>query len=159
MESEVDIDKLSATNLPGLMVTQIDSSSKEEEMALNQRRSLRDLMASRNKGVISQEASKSQVPPTISLPPPLTPTNLGLQAMRDLKKKRPIQEIEAGELLPQKGMKQQKIAKDPKDKRSSSVDNRKKKNLAKVRLPQCIWSPQLEVDKAAIPWNASVREY
>jgi len=44
--------------------------------------------------------------------------------MRDLKKKRPIQEIEEGELPPQKGAKQQKTAKDPKDKRFSSVDSR-----------------------------------
>ena len=28
-----------------------------------------------------------------------------------------------------------------------------------MRLPQCVWSPRLEVDGAAIPWNASVREY
>ena len=101
-ESEVDIDRLSAANLPGLVVAQIDSSSEEEEITLNQKRSLRDLMASRNKGVTSQEASKSQVPPT--LPPPPS-TDLDLQAMRDLKKKRPIQEIEEGELPPQKGTK------------------------------------------------------
>ena len=56
--------------------------------------------------------------------------------MRDLKKKRPIQEIEEGELLPQKGRKQQKTAKDPKDKRSSSVDSREEQKLAEVRLPQ-----------------------
>ena len=30
---------------------------------------------------------------------------------------------------------------------------------AEVRLPQCVWSPRLEVDGAAIPWNAFVREY
>ena len=101
-EYEVDIDRLSAANLPGLVVAQIDSSSEEEEMTLNQKRSLRDLMASKNKGVTSQEASKSQVPPTLPPPPP---TDLNLQAMRDLKKKRPIQEIEEGELPPQKGTK------------------------------------------------------
>ena len=28
-----------------------------------------------------------------------------------------------------------------------------------MRLPQRVWSPRLEVDRAAIPWNASVREY
>jgi len=80
-------------------------------------------MASRNKGATSLEVPKSQV--LAILPPPLTPlpTDLGLHAVRDLKKKRPLQEIEEGELLPQKGTKQQKIAKDPKDKRSSSVDN------------------------------------
>ena len=58
-KSEVDIDRLLAANTPRLVVAQIDSDFEEEEMALNQRRSLRDLMASRNKGVTSQEASKS----------------------------------------------------------------------------------------------------
>ena len=79
--------------------------------------------------------------------------------MRDLKKKRPIQEIEEGELLLQKGTKQQKTTKDPKDRRSSSVDCREEQNPTEVRLQQRAWSPRLEVDGAAIPWNASVREY
>ena len=34
-ESEADIDRLSATNTPGLVVAQINSESEEEEMALN----------------------------------------------------------------------------------------------------------------------------
>ena len=125
-------------------------------MALNQMRSLRDLMAFRNKGATSQEVPKSQVPPT--LPPP-SPTDLGLHGMKEMKKKRPQQEIEEGELLPQKGTKQQKTAKDPKDRRSSSMDSREEQNPTKVRLQQRAWSPRLEVDGAAIPWNASVREY
>ena len=79
--------------------------------------------------------------------------------MRDLKKKRPIQEIEKGKLPPQKGTKQQKTAKNPKDKRSSSVDSREEQNLAEVHLPQRVCSPRLEVDRVAIPWNASIREY
>ena len=28
-----------------------------------------------------------------------------------------------------------------------------------MRLPQRVWSPWLEVDGVAIPWNASIREY
>ena len=31
--------------------------------------------------------------------------------------------------------------------------------MAEVRLQQCIWSPRLEVDGVAIPWNASVKEF
>ena len=104
-------------------------------MALNQRRSLRDLMASRNKGATSQEVPKSQVPTTLPPPPAPLPTDLGLHAIRDLKKKRSLQEIEEGGLLPQKGTKQQKTAKDLKDKRSSSVDSRDEQNLAEVCLP------------------------
>ena len=62
-------------------------------------------MASKNKGTTSQEVPKSKVP--VTLPPPLAllPTDSGLYAMRDLKKKRPLQEIEEGELPPQKGTK------------------------------------------------------
>ena len=30
---------------------------------------------------------------------------------------------------------------------------------AKVRMPLCTWSPWLEVDGAAIPYNASIQEY
>ena len=86
-DTEADFDRFSTANLPRLVVAQIDFSSEEEEMTLNQRRSLRDLMSARNKGATSQEIPKSQVPPT--LPPPL-PTDLGLHAMGDLKKKRPI---------------------------------------------------------------------
>ena len=107
LESEAEIDRLLAANTSGLVVAQIDSDFEEEEMALNQRRSLQDLMASRNKGATSQEVPKSQVPPTLPpLPAPL-PTDPGLHVMRDLKKKRPLQEIEEGKLLPQKGTKQQ----------------------------------------------------
>ena len=39
------------------------------------------------------------------------------------------------------------------------MDSREEQNLAKVCLQQRIWSPWLEVDGAAIPWNSSIREY
>jgi len=81
-------------------------------------------MATRNKGTTSQEVPKSQVPPTLPPPPPpLIPTDLGLKAVPDLKKKRPIQVLEEREVGPQKGTKQQKVAKDARDKRSNSVDS------------------------------------
>ena len=73
-------------------------------------------MAFRNKGATSQEVPKSQV---LAILPPLLaplPIDLGLHTMRDVKKKSLLQEIEEGELIPQKGTKQQKTAKDPKDK-------------------------------------------
>ena len=70
-------------------------------------------MATRNKGTTSQEVPKSQVPPTLPPPPPPLPTDLGLKVIPDLKKKRPIQELEEGEVGPQKGVKQQKVVKNP----------------------------------------------
>ena len=91
-DSEVGLDRFSAANFPRLVVARIDTSEEEEEedTALNQRRSLRDLMAERNKGLSSKEAPKSQVPPTLPPPPPLPPIDLGLNVMKDLKKKRPV---------------------------------------------------------------------
>ena len=51
------------------------------------------------------------------------------------------------------------MAKDPWDKRSSSVDSQEEQNRADVRFPQRTWSLWLEVDEVAIPWNASVRDF
>ena len=70
-------------------------------MALNQgNKSLKELMAARNKVSTSKEATKSQVPPTLPHPPPPPPTDLGLKAALDLKKKRPIGDLKEGEVPP-----------------------------------------------------------
>ena len=63
-------------------------------------------MAERNKGSSSKEAPKSQVPLALPPPPPLPPIDLKLNAMKDLKKKRPVKDLEEGEVAPQKGTKQ-----------------------------------------------------
>ena len=52
--------------------------------------------------------------------------------MPNLKKRRPDHELEEGEVAHQKENKQQKMAKDPKDKRGPSVDSR---DEAEVRRP------------------------
>ena len=57
---------------------------------------LKGLLANRNKGRSSKEAPKTQ-PPVVPLPPP--PTDLGLLAMPNLKKRRPDQELEEGQFL------------------------------------------------------------
>ena len=62
-------------------------------------------------------------------------------------------------MAPQKGTKQQKMAKDPRDKRATSVDSREEQIGADAHFQHCTWSPRLEVDGVAIPWNASVREF
>ena len=67
--------------------------------------------------------------------------------------------LEEGEVGPQKGKKQQKVAKDAWDKRSQSVDSQEEQNRADVRMTQRMWSLRLEVDGTPIPWNASVREF
>ena len=91
------------------MIARPDSSSEEKEdsMALNKgNKSLRELMASRGKWSTSKEATKSQVPSNLPLPPPQIPTDLELKPNLDLKKKRPLEALEEGEVGPRKGMKQ-----------------------------------------------------
>ena len=154
---EGELDRSSVAHSPRLVIAQVNTSSKEEgEISLNTRKGLRDLMAGRNKGFTSKDIPKSQIP--LSLPPPPT-IDLGLLPIPNLKKKRKEQELEEGEVVPQKGAKQPKTAKKPKDKRASSMDSREEHNRAKVRIQQCTWSPWLEVDGATIPWNASIKEF
>ena len=75
--------------------------------------------------------------PLVVFPPPPS-TDLSLQAMPNLKKMRPNHELEEGEVAHRKDNKQQKIAKDPRDKRGTSVDSR---DEADVRRPQRTWAP------------------
>ena len=62
-------------------------------------KSLRELMASRGKGQSSEAPAQSQ---TQVLPPvaPQVPSNLGLKVNPDLKKKRPAETPEEGEVVP-----------------------------------------------------------
>ena len=39
------------------------------------------------------------------------------------------------------------------------MESREEMERAEVRMPPRTWSPRLEVDGAAIPYNASIREY
>ena len=73
--------------------------------------------------------------------------------MPNLKKRKPDHELEEGEVAPQKDNKQQKVAKDPRDKRGASVDSREE---AEVRRPQRTWAPRIEMEGAPIPYDASI---
>ena len=101
LDSETESVNLSSVHPKQLVITRIDSESEEEEEEMDQKKrpSLKGLLASRNKGGSSKEAPKTQ-PPTI--PPPSPPTDLGLQAMPNLNKRRPDHELEEGELAPRK---------------------------------------------------------
>ena len=59
-------------------------------------------------------------------------------------------------MIPQKGAKQQKIAK---DKWAFFVDSREELSGAKVRQQKCTWAHWLELDGIPIPWNSSIREF
>ena len=99
-------------------------------MDQKKRPGLKGLLASRNKGGSSKEAPKTQ---PLVIPPPPPPTDLRLLAMPNLKKRRTDHELEEGEVTHRKENKQQKMAKDPRDKRGPFVDSR---DEAEVRQPQ-----------------------
>ena len=87
-DSETESAKFSFIHPKQLVITWIDSESEEAEgaMDLKKRPDLKGLLASRNKGGNSKEAPKMQ--PLVVLPPPPLPTDLGLQAMPNLKKRK-----------------------------------------------------------------------
>jgi len=60
---------------------------------------------------------------------------------------------------PHQGTKQQKVTREPRDKRAPSVESQDELERAEMHVPQRTWSPQLEVDGAPIPYNASIWEY
>ena len=51
------------------------------------------------------------------------------------------------------------MAKDPWDRRFTSIENGEEQNKVDVRLSQRAWSPRLEVDGACILWNTSIRDF
>ena len=122
-DSKTESVNISSVYPKQLIITQIDSESEEEEEQMDQkeRLGLRGLLANRNKGGSSKEAPKTQ-PPEFLVPPP--PTDPGLLAMPNLKKRRLDQGLQEGKLVPRKENKQQKSSKDSRDKRGNSVDSR-----------------------------------
>ena len=162
LDAEGEPDRNSAIGVPPLVISCPENSSDEEvdDMALNKgNKSLRELMAARSKGQTSKAPTKSQTPSNLPPAPPQVPADLDLKVNPDLKKKRPVKSLEEGEVGPCQGAKQQKVTREPWDKRASSVESRDELERAEVRILPCTWSLRLEVDGAAIPYNASVREY
>ena len=154
--SKTEFDRFSATCSPRLVVARVDTSFEEEDgMDLNLRRSLKSLVAGRNKRSSSKDIPKSQTP--ANLPPPPFPlvTTVGLFPCPDLKRKRKVQDMEKGEVVPSKGAKQPKNAK---DKQTSSVDSREDIGGAEVRRRPCTWVPRIKLEGAPIPWDATIWE-
>ena len=97
--SDSDLDRASAAPNLGLVIAQVDTSQdiEEEGMDLNPKSSFRGLLSNRNKGQSSKDAPKEQ--PTSKAPPPLPPTSdAALQPMPNLRQKRPVEELEEGEV-------------------------------------------------------------
>ena len=59
-------------------------------------------------------------------------------------------------MVPQKGAKQQKMAR---DKQAFSTDSREEPSGPEVRQQQCTWAPRLELEGTPIQWNSSIREF
>ena len=123
-------------------------------MDLKKRPSLRGLMANKGKKATLSEAPKAQTSTNLLPPSPLPPVDQGPCVNPDPKKKRPPQELEKGEMPPQKGTKQQKT-KDPRDKRSKSVESR---DDVEVHRPQRTWAPVIKMDGGPIPYNSTIKE-
>ena len=108
-DSDSDLDRASAAPDLGLVTAQVGTSQEleEEGMDLKQRSGLRGLIANRNKGQSSKDVPKEQ--PTSKAPPPPPPTSdVALQPMPNLRRKRPVRELEEGEVGQEK-TKPQKI--------------------------------------------------
>lgn len=98
---ETKSDRLSTAHQSEQTVALVDTSSEEgENMDQKKRPSLRGLIANRNKGATPIEVPKAQTSTNLPLPPPSPPADLGLRINPDQKKKRPLQELEEGEVLP-----------------------------------------------------------
>ena len=67
--------------------------------------SLKELMKNRNKVPSLQDKNKSRQPANPLPPPPQIPADLGLKPNPDLRRKRPLDVVEEGELGPSKGHK------------------------------------------------------
>ena len=106
-EAEKGADKHSCVQTPAQVVTYIaDTSDEEEAMAPKTGPSLKELMKNRNKAPSPQDKNKSKPPANPPPPPPQIPADLGLKPNSDLRRKRPVDTVEEGELGPSKGNKQ-----------------------------------------------------
>ena len=107
-----------------------DTSDEEEEMTPKTGPSLKELMRNRNKAPSSQEKNKSKHPANPPPPPPQVPADLGLKPNPDLRRKKPVESAEEGELGPSKGNKQARQTQEHRSRRSHSVDNREEPSAA-----------------------------
>ena len=100
-DSKGELNRSSIVHSPKLIVARVDSNSEEEEeMALNQRKGLKELLVGKNKGSSSKDAPRSQPLPALPFPPPPT---LNLLPLPNLKKKwKEKKGAEEGEVIPQK---------------------------------------------------------
>ena len=95
--------------------------------------SLKELMKNRKKASSPQDKNKSKPPTNPPSPPPQILADLGLKPNPDLRRKRPVDTVEEGDMGPLKGNKQARQIQDHRSRRSSSMDNREEAPVAQVR--------------------------
>ena len=106
-EAEEGVDEHSCVQTLAQVVTYIaDTSNEEKAMAPKTGPNLKELMKNRNKASSPQDKNKSKPPANPPPPPPQIPADLGLKPNPDLRRKRPVDTVEEGELGPSKGNKQ-----------------------------------------------------
>ena len=161
-DPEGERDRHSAVGVPSIVICSDDTSEEETQPMAGKGKSLKELMASRGKGQpLKGQSSKAPTPPQGKALPPVAPADSsdpGLKANPDLKKKRPADTPEEGEVAAQP-TKQQKTTRAPRSRRGNSSESRDEENPAEVRAAPRVWGPRLELDGVAIPYNASIREY
>ena len=121
--------------------------------------SLKELMKNRNKAPSPQDKNKSKPPANPPPPSSQIPADFGLKPNPDLRRKRPVDTAEEGELGPSKGNKQARQTQDHRSRRSHSVDNREEPPATQVRRSPRTWSLVLEVDSAPIAMDATLRHF
>ena len=153
-------DEQSSVHPPDQVITYIaDSTDEEEDMAPRTGPTLKELMRGRNKEPATQDKGKAKQIAHPPPPPPQVPTDLGLKPNPDLRRKRPVEPAEEGELGPSKGNKQARPAPERRSRRSNSVESHEERPAAIVRKPPQTWSPELEVDGGPIRMDASIRHF
>ncbi|XP_050241033.1 uncharacterized protein LOC126689917 [Quercus robur] len=126
-------------------------------MDLQPRTGLRGLLSNRSKGQTSKEISKGQVVSKAPALPPPPSSGAALKPMPNLKRKRPVEEAEEGEVAREKAgpKKKGKETKEPREKRTRSTESR---DEAVTQRGPRTWSPRIELDGAPILWDTTLWE-
>ena len=104
-DPEAEQDQHSAVGVPSIVICSDDTSDEEAEPMAGKGKTLKELMASRGKGQSSKgQSSKGPTPSQVKTLPPVVPQGVsdpGLKVNPDLKKKRPVDTPEEGEVIVQ----------------------------------------------------------
>ena len=129
LDSEDELDKFSSVRTFGLVVALIASDlEEEEEMPLERKKGLRELLAGKAKGSAPKDALGSQLPPPL-LPP--SPSSVNPFTLANLKKRKKDKEVE---LVPYNEKVPPKLPKTAKGKgKASSAESKEDRHVAEER--------------------------